>query len=92
MFVASNTEASIFATDESNQEVFETVATTSRFDRYDPAGNLPKGDGIIYNKTFSDWGGQNIAVVTLTGTVPEPTTATLSLLALAGLAARRRRK
>lgn len=30
--------------------------------------------------------------VTFSGTVPEPTTATLSLLALAGLAARRRRK
>ncbi|MBQ2379730.1 MAG: PEP-CTERM sorting domain-containing protein [Akkermansia sp.] len=27
----------------------------------------------------------------VTGTIPEPTTATLSLLALAGLAARRRR-
>lgn len=92
LFVNADTEASIFATDAINQSVFEQVATTSRFDRYNPDGDLPSGDGIIFNTSFSSWGGQNIAVVTLTGTVPEPTTATLSLLALAGLAARRRRK
>ena len=34
----------------------------------------------------------NDGTVTLVGLVPEPTTATLSLLALAALAARRRRK
>ena len=43
---------------------------------------------------FSASGGGcgNIAAVGLTTSVPEPTTATLSLLALAGLAARRRRR
>ena len=46
-----------------------------------------KGDDIVNtNAAFNE------AVVEKIGAVPEPTTATLSLLALAGLAARRRRR
>lgn len=93
LFVSADTEASAFSTTVTNQEAFAAVAVASRFDRCDPAGSLPKGDGVIYNNSFSDWAGQNMAKATLNGqSIPEPATATLSLLALAGLAARRRRK
>ena len=47
-------------------------------------------DGEIKNITVEDT--ENGVVVKGTAVIPEPTTATLSLLALAGLAARRRRK
>ena len=47
-----------------------------------------------YKLTFETLENGNKAIVAnyVTAIVPEPTTATLSLLALAGLAARRRRK
>lgn len=57
--------------------------------------NIPDGWGTYKNNKFNSWEGQFIPVTTVTlstPAVPEPTTATLSLLALAGLAARRRRK
>ncbi|MBR5331428.1 MAG: PEP-CTERM sorting domain-containing protein [Akkermansia sp.] len=40
----------------------------------------------------TDWTAQSLIASTKAVLVPEPATATLSLLALAGLAARRRRK
>ena len=49
---------------------------------------LPSGWKVADTTTKSN----GSTVVTFTASVPEPTTATLSLLALAGLAARRRRK
>ncbi len=46
----------------------------------------------VYNSSMSEQDAAKFSVTLLTGeSVPEPTTATLSLLALAGLAARRRR-
>lgn len=63
--------------------------------------NIPGGWGTYKNNTLNSWEGQYIPVTTVTlstpitpdsPTVPEPTTATLFLLALVGLAARRRRK
>ena len=55
--------------------------------------SLPSGDGTYKGTGINDWEGMYIPKVTIaTSSVPEPTTAALSLLALAGLAARRRRK
>lgn len=57
--------------------------------------SLPGGDGTYTNNTINGWKGFYIPQVKFTSTtpaVPEPATATLSLLALAGLAVRRRRK
>jgi len=53
--------------------------------------------GGNHNMNGFNQGGANLTLTTndsygVTATIPEPTTATLSLLALAGLAARRRRK
>ncbi len=47
------------------------------------------GWNVVYDEAMQ---GSGYTALTLTKAVPEPTTATLSLLALAGLAARRRRK
>ncbi len=47
------------------------------------------GWDVVYDEAMQ---GTGYTALTLTKAVPEPTTATLSLLALAGLAARRRRK
>lgn len=58
-------------------------------------GSLPSGDGTYKGTGINSWEGSYIPKLTITTSmpaVPEPTTATLSLLALAGLAARRRRK
>ena len=55
--------------------------------------SLPGGDGTYKGNGINSWEGNYIPKVTVkTSNIPEPTTATLSLLALAGLAARRRRK
>ena len=59
------------------------------------SANIPGGWGTYKSNGINSWEGQYIPVTTVTlstPAVPEPTTATLSLLALAGLAARRRRK
>ena len=56
---------------------------------------IPKGWGTYKSNGINSWEGQYVPVTTVTlstPAAPEPTTATLSLLALAGLAARRRRK
>lgn len=56
---------------------------------------IPGGWGTYKGSGINSWEGNYIPVTTVTlstPVVPEPATATLSLLALAGLAARRRRK
>lgn len=69
------------------------VAVTNSF-----GANIPGGWGTYKSNGINSWEGQYIPVVGLTlstpgatESVPEPATATLSLLALAGLCARRRR-
>ena len=85
-----------------------TDLTLSTFDGYKSAAtawgvsvtnsftaNIPQGWGTYKGNGINSWEGQYVPVTTLTMStvvVPEPATATLSLLALAGLAARRRRK
>ncbi len=63
------------------------------------AGTIPGGWGTYKSNGLNSWEGNYVPVTTVTlstpavaPAVPEPATATLSLLALAGLAARRRRK
>ena len=62
------------------------------------ASSISFDDSVIgvyyFNGGVSEADAKSLAksAAVMTGTVPEPTTATLSLLALAGLAARRRRK
>ncbi len=58
------------------------------------SGQIPSGWGTYKGNGLNSWEGNYLPVTTITlstPAVPEPTTATLSLLALAGLAARRRR-
>ncbi len=98
-FVTSNTTADAFSTTENNIAAYYGAKASFRFDRATcgvPGAYLPEGDGITWTPAsdgtsgYSGWSGQNNAYVTFTVT-PEPATATLSLLALAGLASRRRR-
>ena len=96
-WVKSDTSADVFSKTEGNQNTYATYAATSVFDKVYVAAAvnsnmfLPTGDGIVKDTGYTQWDGHNMAMVTL-NLVPEPTTATLSLLALAGLAARRRRR
>lgn len=57
-------------------------------------GNLPSGFGTYTRNTIDNWEKMYLPQVTIKTqiTVPEPATVTLSLLSLAGLATRRRRK
>lgn len=104
-FVAADTTSGVFSEATDIAAAYSGVAALTRFDKfnvqaaenYTTSYTLPQGDGIIWNRNYTGWSGQNMAVVTFTAVptpapaVPEPTTATLSLLALTGLAARCRR-
>ncbi|MBQ8376866.1 MAG: PEP-CTERM sorting domain-containing protein [Akkermansia sp.] len=76
---SNNTSIDAFKFDTS---LIENVAVTSGW----VAGGTASGLGSNLETTFTSAHGGKVALV------PEPTTATLSLLALCGLAARRRRK
>lgn len=91
-FVTADTTADAFSATGENGDAYAAVKASFRFDRVKCGeyGNyLPTGDGITWGP-FNGWSGQNNALVTF-GVTPEPATTTLSLLALAGLAARRKR-
>mgnify|MGYP003296534800 CR=1 FL=1 len=66
-----------------------TLTLSSGYDAAEAVGMAIGAGGA--DQAQGVWSGK-IANLSITTTVPEPTTATLSLLALAGLAARRRRK
>ncbi len=80
------------------QEVGGTFSTslkssTATYDAVTFDGSIVEST-YVFNQAVTVEEAKTLAQAALvkTGTVPEPTTATLSLLALAGLAARRRRK
>ena len=54
--------------------------------------NVDYGDDMVVTVVGTNNVSHEMTIKELSSTVPEPATATLSLLALAGLAARRRRK
>ncbi|MBQ2813806.1 MAG: LamG domain-containing protein [Akkermansia sp.] len=68
-----------------NVKAFQFGSVYSPFDFPKLTGNAEIDNLLVYNRAFT-------AAEVKALTIPEPTTATLSLLALAGLAARRRRK
>ncbi len=93
LFVSQDTTAADLAT--TGLAGYQAKSGTYRL-TFQKQASLPSGDGTYTNNTINGWQGLGIPdVVYTTSTptaVPEPATATLSLLALAGLAARRRRK
>lgn len=94
-FLFVNTTATDLATFDQYKAASMTwgVAVTNGF-----SGQIPGGWGTYKSSGLNSWEGNYVPVVSLTmstpgatESVPEPATATLSLLALAGLCARRRR-
>ncbi len=98
LFVMAETEADLTTFDGYKDAAMAWgTAVTNSF-----SANIPGGWGTYKGSGINSWEGNYVPVTTVTlskidiseevPAVPEPTTATLSLLALAGLAARRRRK
>lgn len=98
LFVNADADAVTLGSFEGYQSVATSwgVAVTNSF-----SASIPGGWGTYKGSGINSWEGQYIPVTTLTMStvgstespvVPEPATATLSLLALAGMAARRRRR
>lgn len=98
LYVAANADVNTLSTFAGYQAASTSwgTAATNSFSTY-----IPDGWGTYKSNGINSWEGQYIPVTTVTlstpdvpepaPSVPEPATATLSLLALAGLAARRRR-
>lgn len=93
-FAEPDTIAGLSIGDTVGSNKFDTVGLSMERDSYTTAGNSEWGL-LSGQKTFSSLGNASPYAPMMTikaSSVPEPATATLSLLALAGLAARRRRK
>ena len=73
-----------------NLATYQAVAVSSRQTMIETSG-LPGGDGMYKNSTANSWEGMFMPKLGITSYVLEPATATLSPLALAGLATRRRK-
>lgn len=93
LFVSADATAeNLVGTDgTTNLAAYQTKATTSSLTLVNN-NSLPQGDGTYKNNSMSSWESLYMPKLKITSYVPEPATATLSLLALVGLAARRRRK
>ena len=98
MFVSADATADDVDTFDEYKEVAKgwSITVTNNYATTSDSGtspNIPKGWGTYTNGTVSAWGGQYLPVVTITTSeiVPEPATASLSLLGLAALMIRRRR-
>ena len=91
LFVDGNTTADLTTFDGYKEAAMAWgVSVTNSF-----SAQIPGGWGTYKGSGINSWEGNYVPVTTVTlstPVVPEPATATLSLLALAGLAARRRRK
>ena len=88
VFVTTNDAGSLtsFADYQNNSSQFG-------FEMSNIAKRIPTGDGVYTGNDLNSWEGFYMPNVEVSlSATPEPTTATLSLLALAGLCARRRRK
>ena len=88
VFVTTNDAGSLtsFADYKNNSSQFG-------FEMSNMTQGLPHGDGVYKGNDLNSWEGFYMPNVEVSlSATPEPTTATLSLLALAGLCARRRRK
>ncbi len=98
LFVSTTATAATFTTDLAEGttmlSAYQAVAGSVRHQVHNHS-SIPGGDGTYKSSGMNSWEGAYVTSATYslsTLPVPEPTTATLSLLALAGLAARRRRK
>ena len=88
LFVTSNDTTTL-----STFDGYKSVAHQFGLNVANINATLPSGDGTYKGSGLNDWEGSYMPNVSVGVSVtPEPTTATLSLLALAGLCARRRRK
>lgn len=84
--ITKDTEITLFSSvDSVTYGAASTTLTSAEVDAHDVFGNLNTGDFTIRFESGN-------VILKASTNVPEPTTATLSLLALMGLAARRRRK
>ena len=92
----SNAEVGTFTFDFTDADVTfklgDTITFTFASDASGEHSTLPVFQGITGPVVDNNTAGWKSSVKINAVTIPEPTTATLSLLALAGLAARRRRK
>lgn len=98
LFVAADTSVDHFNNLSDGATTFTAYQSVSGSVRHNVQNHasLPSGDGTYKTNSLNNWEtfyvSEAVYGLSSSEVVPEPATATLSLLALAGLAARRRRK
>ncbi len=98
LLVDDTTTAANFSSEAgaNNLTAYQAVSGSLNLETENLGASFPQGSGVFLNNTAGAGGWHNrkldVTYKTTDLPVPEPATATLSLLALAGLAARRRRK